>query len=121
MMSVANAPVVAGVVATSEGDPVPLAPRPDPLPEALADPLPESLTDVSNWTKASCGGWHAMSTRRAWEPARIVSHIQFPNAASSGSIVNQVQRDYNGLGQLITEYQAHRGAVNTGSTPRTCY
>lgn len=43
------------------------------------------------------------------------------HAASSGSIVNQVQRDFNGLGQLITEYQAHGGAVNTGSTPKVQY
>ena len=35
------------------------------------------------------------------------------NAATSGSIVSQVQRSYNGLGQLTTEWQAHGGAVNT--------
>jgi hypothetical protein len=32
-----------------------------------------------------------------------------------------VQRAYNGLGQLITEYQAHAGAVNTGTSPKVQY
>jgi hypothetical protein len=39
------------------------------------------------------------------------------NAVSGGSVVNQVEDVYNGLGQLITEYQAASGAVNTSSTP----
>ena len=43
------------------------------------------------------------------------------DASSGGNVVNQVQREYNGLGQLITEYQAHSGAVNTGSTPKVQY
>src|SRR6202022_300754 len=41
--------------------------------------------------------------------------------AASGSVVNQVQDVYNGLGQLITEYQSHSGAVNTSTTPRVQY
>jgi RHS repeat-associated protein len=43
------------------------------------------------------------------------------DAASVGSVVNQVQQAYNGLGQLITEYQSHSGAVNTGTTPKVQY
>jgi RHS repeat-associated protein len=43
------------------------------------------------------------------------------NAASAGSIVNQVQRVYNGLSQWTTEYQAHGGAVDTGATPSVQY
>jgi RHS repeat-associated protein len=43
------------------------------------------------------------------------------NAASGGSIVNQVQQAFNGLGQLTNEYQAHSGAVNTGTTPQVQY
>ncbi|MFO0847175.1 MAG: RHS repeat-associated core domain-containing protein [Gemmataceae bacterium] len=42
------------------------------------------------------------------------------DAASGGSIVNQVQRDYNGLGQLTSEWQSHSGAVG-GGTPRVQY
>ncbi|MCI0463316.1 MAG: hypothetical protein L0Z62_40735, partial [Gemmataceae bacterium] len=43
------------------------------------------------------------------------------DAASGGNIVNQVQREFNGLGQLTKEYQAHSGAVNTGTTPKVQY
>jgi RHS repeat-associated protein len=34
---------------------------------------------------------------------------------------NQVEDLYNGLGQLITEYQSHSGAVNTSTTPSVQY
>ena len=43
------------------------------------------------------------------------------DAASAGTVVNQVQQAYNGLGQLITEYQSHSGAVNTATTPKVQY
>jgi uncharacterized delta-60 repeat protein/RHS repeat-associated protein len=36
-------------------------------------------------------------------------------------IVNQVQRSFNGLGQLIAEYQSHSGPVNTSTTPKAQY
>lgn len=42
------------------------------------------------------------------------------NAAASGSIVNQVKREFNGLGQLTKEWQSHSGAV-TSSTPKVQY
>jgi RHS repeat-associated protein len=51
------------------------------------------------------------------DPYTITSY----NAASGGSIVNQVEDVYNGLNQLIQEYQAHSGAVNTSSTPSVQY
>jgi YD repeat-containing protein len=40
------------------------------------------------------------------------------DAASAGNIINQVQRAFNGLGQLTTEWQSHSGAVNTSTTPK---
>jgi RHS repeat-associated protein len=43
------------------------------------------------------------------------------DAASGGSVVTQVQRAYNGLGQLTAEYQSHGGAVNTSTTPKVQY
>ncbi len=43
------------------------------------------------------------------------------NAATGGSIVNQVEDLYNGLGQLTTEYQSHSGAVNPNTTPSVQY
>jgi hypothetical protein len=35
--------------------------------------------------------------------------------------MNQVQLAYNDFGQLVTEWQAHGGAVNTSSTPSVQY
>jgi YD repeat-containing protein len=43
------------------------------------------------------------------------------NAATGGSIVNQVQDVYNGLGQLTGEYQEQGGAVNTSTSPEVQY
>jgi RHS repeat-associated protein len=43
------------------------------------------------------------------------------DAATGGNIVNQVQREFNGLGQVTKEYQAHSGAVNTSTTPQVQY
>ena len=40
---------------------------------------------------------------------------------SGGSVVNQIEREYNGLGQMITEYQATSGSVNTCTTPKVQY
>jgi RHS repeat-associated protein len=39
----------------------------------------------------------------------------------SGSVVNDVQFAYNDFSQLITDYQAHGGAVNTSTSPRVQY
>src|SRR5262249_55478532 len=47
------------------------------------------------------------------------------NAASGGAVVNEVLRQFNGLGQLTAEYQAHTGTVDltplTSTTPRVRY
>ncbi len=42
------------------------------------------------------------------------------DAASGGTIVNQVKREFNGLGQLTAVWQSHAGAV-TGSSPKVGY
>lgn len=39
----------------------------------------------------------------------------------SGTVVNEVQFAYNDFGQLITDYQAHGGAVNTSTSPKVQY
>src|SRR5262249_45266670 len=39
----------------------------------------------------------------------------------TATVVNQVQRAYDGLGQRTAEWQAHAGAVNTGTTPEVQY
>jgi RHS repeat-associated protein len=43
------------------------------------------------------------------------------NAATGGSVVNQVERTFNGLGQLAADYQATTGTVNTSTTPKVQY
>ncbi|MFL5245944.1 MAG: RHS repeat domain-containing protein [Gemmataceae bacterium] len=43
------------------------------------------------------------------------------DAATGGNVVNQVQRAFNGLGQLTQEWQSHAGVVNTGTTPSVQY
>jgi len=43
------------------------------------------------------------------------------DAATGGSVVNQVRWGYNGLGQLTAEWQAHSGAVNTSTSPKVQY
>ena len=43
------------------------------------------------------------------------------DAASGGSIVNQVEREFNGLGQMTVEYQQSGGAVNTSTSPKVQY
>lgn len=43
------------------------------------------------------------------------------DAASGGSVLNQVKRTFNGLGQLTAEYHSHSGVVNTQTTPVVQY
>ena len=40
---------------------------------------------------------------------------------STGSIVNQVENVYDGLGNLVTQYQSHCGGVVIGTTPAVQY
>src|SRR5439155_8587644 len=43
------------------------------------------------------------------------------NATAGGSIVNQVKREYNGLGQILTEYQAQGASGVIGVSPKVQY
>jgi hypothetical protein len=43
------------------------------------------------------------------------------DAASGRNVVNQVLRQFDGLGQLAAEYQSHAGAVDTATTPAVRY
>jgi RHS repeat-associated protein len=56
-----------------------------------------------------------------YDPLGNVSFQTSFDANSGGNIVNQAQREFNGLGQLVTEYQSHSGAVNTSTTPKVQY
>ena len=42
------------------------------------------------------------------------------DASTGGGVVNQVKREFNGLGQLTSDWQAHGGTVGSG-TPRVQY
>ena len=44
-----------------------------------------------------------------------------PFAVGEGSIVNEVLFKYDDFGQLTDDYQAHSGAVDTGTTPKVQY
>ncbi len=48
----------------------------------------------------------------AGRPYLFTSH----SVATGNSVVNQVQRAFNGLGQLTTEHQEHNSSVNTGTS-----
>ena len=50
-------------------------------------------------------------------PSLVTSY----DAPTGGNVVNQVLRQYNGLGQLTAEYQSHSGAVNINTTPSVQY
>ncbi|WP_156514518.1 DUF6268 family outer membrane beta-barrel protein [Planctomyces sp. SH-PL14] len=39
----------------------------------------------------------------------------------AGTVLNEVLSEYNDFSQLVTEYQAHEGAVNTSTTPNVQY
>ena len=45
----------------------------------------------------------------------------FEAGTECGSFVNETQFAYNDFGQLITDYQAHGGAVNTSTSPKVQY
>ncbi|WP_020476098.1 MBG domain-containing protein [Zavarzinella formosa] len=50
-----------------------------------------------------------------------VYQITSYDAVTGGNVVNQIQRAYNGLGQMTTEYQATAGSVDTETTPKVQY
>jgi RHS repeat-associated protein len=58
-----------------------------------------------------------------YEVRGLVSKITSVNNASVGigTVVNEVQNDYNDFGQLIAQHQAHGGAVVVGTTPKVSY
>jgi len=53
---------------------------------------------------------------------RAVTSFGLPTGVPAVPVVlNQVQRAYNGFGQLTSEWQAHTGLVNTGTAPSVTY
>jgi len=60
---------------------------------------------------------------RAYEIRGMLEKISsYDNATvGSGTILNEAQFAFNDFSQLVTDYQAHNGAVNTGSSPKVQY
>ncbi len=58
---------------------------------------------------------------QSYEVRGMVESITSYDAASGGSVVNEVQNVYNDFAQLATQYQEHNGAVNTGTTLKVEY
>ena len=51
----------------------------------------------------------------------MLEHITSYASATGGTVVNDVERVYNGFRQLITEYQEHDGAVSTETSLNVQY
>ena len=49
------------------------------------------------------------------------SKITSCKAATGGSIVSEILREFNGLGQMTKEWQEHAGAVNTSTSLKVQY
>ncbi|MGA2497927.1 MAG: RHS repeat-associated core domain-containing protein [Tepidisphaeraceae bacterium] len=60
---------------------------------------------------------------RTYEVRGMMATITSTDSASqgSGTVLNQVKLEYNTFSQLIKEYQAHGGAVNTSTSPKVQY
>jgi RHS repeat-associated protein len=57
----------------------------------------------------------------AYDERQRIASVTSYDAATSGSIVNQVVYERNGFGQTVKEYQSHAGAVNVMTTPFVGY
>ncbi|HEX7449814.1 MAG TPA: RHS repeat-associated core domain-containing protein [Pirellulales bacterium] len=85
---------------------------------------PSSSSSSSSGTAAP-GGVDGTIQRigRTYEVRGMLQNVTSYSSAivGQGSVVNDVQRDYNAFGQLITEYQEHSGAVNTSTSVNVQY
>jgi YD repeat-containing protein len=86
----------------------------------LGRPTADAVTALG---AAADGSWQVDGAVRRLETAYDgqgnASLFTSYDAAAGGNIVNQVLRQYNGLGQLTAEYQSHAGAVVTGGANPT--
>ena len=82
------------------------------------DPMGRLLSDAVTLAGGSSVDGSVKRLQYAYDSAGRPYLFTSYDAASGGSVVNQVQREYNGLGQLTKEYQEHDGSVDTstGST-----
>ena len=84
--------------------------------DVLGRPISDSVTTLGNTVD---GTVRRIDT--AYDTGgRPYLYTSYANASGT-TIVNQVEDIYNGLGELITEYQSHSGAVNLSTTPKVQY
>ena len=57
----------------------------------------------------------------AYDGAGLAAEFTSYDAATGGSVLNQVGRVFNGFGQLTIELQSHTGTINMASTPKVSY
>ncbi|HUO09004.1 MAG TPA: RHS repeat-associated core domain-containing protein [Phycisphaerae bacterium] len=84
----------------------------DPLGRTYADTVTTLASGVD-----SCVRRIGISFDTGGRPYQLTSYSD----TAGSTAVNQVQRSYNGFGQLVAEYQSHSGAVNTSTTPQVQY
>jgi RHS repeat-associated protein len=85
------------------------------------DILGRQTEDALTAQGAGVGGTVAYITTAYDTGGRPYLYTSWNYVRGNPNIVNQVEDLYNGLGQLITEYQSHSGAVNTSTTPSVQY
>lgn len=65
---------------------------------------------------------HIRSIKRSYNDMGLLEKLSsYANSDGTGTVRNEVQYEYNDLGQTTTSYQSHEGAVNTGTTPKVQY
>jgi RHS repeat-associated protein len=84
--------------------------------DLLGRPSTDSATTVGSGVDST-----VLQIAVTYEIRGMVQNITSYNAATDGTVVNDVQRVYNGFRQLTIEYQEHSGAVNTGTSLKVQY
>jgi len=84
--------------------------------DVLGRPTSDAITTLGSGVDGS-----VLRIETSYDDAGRVYQLTSYDASSGGTIVNQLQRAYNGVGQLAAEYQEHGGAVNTSTSPKVQY
>ncbi|MCE9554457.1 MAG: autotransporter-associated beta strand repeat-containing protein [Planctomycetes bacterium] len=94
--------------------------RNDSEHDYLFDQLGRSRADVVSTLGSGVDG-AARRIGMNYDTAGRVFQITSYGDSAGTTVVNQVERHYNGLSQLTAEYQEHSGAVNTTTSPVVQY
>ena len=80
------------------------------------------LETASVTTLAGSTDGHVRSIKRSYDSqARVEKITSYASTGGTGTVRNEVQLEYNDLGQVTKSYQNHSGAVNTGTSPNVTY